>query len=352
MKKARLVLLFLILGTFDLLAQGPVIYTRPSQLAKAFQRIGTTDIEVVYHAPIAQERTVFGGIVPYNEQIDGKDHPWRAGANENTTISFTHDVEINSHPLSSGTYGFHVFVSEKEWILTFSNRTKDWGSFTYTEDEDALRVSVKPQGVEMQDWLSYRFSDPTPNAVTLSLLWERAKVSFDIKTEVDRNILADLEKIEDKTAGQLYAAASVTLRKDSSSTEEAMRLVNESIELKKGLNNSLLKAELLRIDGNKKDAKKLKNSAIESATANEIFSYAMKVNNDNDIEESLRLLNLNLEKNPEHWFTHLGFANYYMTREEHAVSIPYFEKALELAPEQAKGFARYRLAFAKSKLTN
>ncbi|MEP1093768.1 MAG: DUF2911 domain-containing protein [Cyclobacteriaceae bacterium] len=352
MKNTRLLLLLLILGTLNLSAQNPVIYTRPSQLAKVFQRIGTTDIEVVYHAPLVKERKIFGGIVRYDEKIDGKNHPWRAGANENTTITFSHDVEINGQPMSSGNYGFHIFVSQKEWILTFSNRSEDWGSFTYTDTEDALRVSVKPQSVKMQDWLSYHFSNPKQNEATLNLTWETTRVSFDITTDVDRNILTDLEKVEDKTAGQLYAAASITLKRDSSMTEEAMKLVNESIELKKSLSNSLLKAELLRIGGNKKEAKKLKNSAIDSATANEIFSYAMKLNNEGDIKESLKLLNLNLEKNPEHWFTHLGFANYYMTRDEHAISIPYFEKTLEFAPEKGKGFARYRLGFAKSQLKN
>lgn len=350
MKSKRLGFFILVLVSFNLVAQNPVLYTRPSQMAKVFQRIGTTDIEVVYHAPLTKDRKIFGGVVPYNEKINGKDHPWRAGANENTTISFLHDVEINGQKLTAGTYGFHIFVSKDEWTLTFSNRYQDWGSFSYTADEDALRVKVKPQIIPMEHVLSYRFSDPEPEKVTLSLLWETTKVSFDISTNVNKNILADLEKIEDKSATHLYLAASSYLKIDSSKTERAMQLVNESIELQQNLSNSLLKADLLRMRGDKKAANKLTEEALVSASGNELFSYAMKLNNEDQPKESMRILKLNQKQNSDDWFTPLGFANYYMTKDEYAMAIPYFEEALRLAPERAKGFANYRLGFAKSKL--
>ncbi len=336
----------------ELSAQDPVLYSRPSQLAKAFQRIGTTDIEVVYHAPLAKGRKIFGGIVPYDEKINGKDHPWRAGANENTTISFTHDVMINGKALSAGTYGLHMFVSEKEWQLAFSKRYEDWGSFTYSSEEDALRVKVKPVAAPMQNWLSYQFSDPQPNNVTLNLQWETTKVSFEISTDVEKNRFSDLEKIEDKNANHFYMMASTMISLDSTKTEEAFDLINKSLALEQKLGNQLFKSDLLLKKGNKKEAKNLKEEAIASATANELFSYAMKLNNEKDLKGSMRILKLNLEKNPDHWFAHLGFANYYMTRDDYSSAIPYFEETLKLAPEQGKGFATYRLGFAKSKLDN
>lgn len=352
MKSTRLTLLLLTLFTSELFAQDPVLYSRPSQLAKVFQRVGTTDIEVVYHAPLAKDRKIFGGIVPYDEKINGKDHPWRAGANENTTISFTHDVIINGQALSAGTYGLHIFVSEKEWRLAFSKRYEDWGSFTYSAEEDALRVKVKPDVAPMQNWLSYQFSNPEPDNVTLSLHWETAKVSFRISTNVDKNRLSDLEKIEEKNANHLYMMASIIINLDSTKMEEAFDLINKSLALEQKLGNRLFKSELLLKNGDKREAKKLKEEAIASATANELFSYAMKLNNEKDLKGSMRILKLNLEKNPDHWFSHLGFANYYMTRDEYGSAIPYFEEALKLAPEQGKGFATYRLGFAKSKLDN
>ncbi|MEZ4972600.1 MAG: DUF2911 domain-containing protein [Cyclobacteriaceae bacterium] len=343
-----LVVFFLFVAGFAS-AQSPVLYTRPSQMAKVLQRIGTTDIEVVYHSPLAKGRKIFGDIVPYNEKVNGVEWPWRAGANENTTISFTHDVEINGNPLKAGTYGLHIFVSEKEWTLAFSNQYQAWGNFNYQAEEDALRVKVTPGTAEMQDWLSYDFSNPEPESVTLSLRWEQTKASFKISTNVDRNILADLNKIEAKKANHLYMMASLTLKLDSTDTNDAMMLVDESLALERSLGNSLLKADLLRLTGKKTEAEQVKKAAISASTANELFTYAMKLDGESK-SGVMELLKLNQSRHPEDWFSYMGYANYYMTREDYKNAVAYFEKTLEYAPARGAGFARYRLGFAKNKL--
>ena len=75
--------------------------------------IGITDVTISYHSPDVKGRKVWGALVPY-------DRVWRAGANENTTISFAHDVKINGKALAAGVYGLHILPTEKEWILIFS----------------------------------------------------------------------------------------------------------------------------------------------------------------------------------------------------------------------------------------
>src|ERR1035438_8163395 len=71
-----------------------------SQHAKVTQRIGVTDITVNYHRPLVNDRKVWGALVPYGQV-------WRAGANENTTITFSDPVTIEGKPLDKGTYGLH-----------------------------------------------------------------------------------------------------------------------------------------------------------------------------------------------------------------------------------------------------
>src|SRR2546430_623450 len=73
---------------------------RESQRAVLDQRIGVTDITINYHRPLVKGRKVFGGIVPYGQV-------WRAGANENTTITFKDPVTVEGQALSAGTYGLH-----------------------------------------------------------------------------------------------------------------------------------------------------------------------------------------------------------------------------------------------------
>src|SRR6516225_5654533 len=120
---------------------------RQSQRATVSQRIGVTDITITYHRPLANGRQVWGKLVPYGQV-------WRAGANENTTITFTDPVQIEGQALDKGTYGLHMIPGENEWTVIFSKDAHDWGSFSYKQDDDALRVKVKPQAAELHDALA------------------------------------------------------------------------------------------------------------------------------------------------------------------------------------------------------
>src|ERR1700757_2468547 len=121
---------------------------RDSQRASVTQRIGITDITVNYHRPLVKGRTIWGKVVPYGQV-------WRAGANENTTISFTDAVSIEGKPLDKGTYGLHMIPNQDQWTVIFSKVNTAWGSFTYKESEDALRVQVKPQAGDFREALAY-----------------------------------------------------------------------------------------------------------------------------------------------------------------------------------------------------
>src|SRR5471032_2988656 len=145
--------LWLAAGSIPVGAQSLVMsLPRPSQRAAAMQRIGLTDITVTYHRPLVGGRKVWDAMVPYGQV-------WRAGANENTTIEFSDPVSIEGKPLAKGTYGLHMIPTENEWTIIFSKSSTAWGSFTYNQSEDALRVTVKPQGAEMKEALAYDVDD-------------------------------------------------------------------------------------------------------------------------------------------------------------------------------------------------
>jgi hypothetical protein len=62
--------------------------------------IGITNVTIHYDRPgvKGREGKIWGGLVPYGFTDQGfgtsRAAPWRAGANENTTISFSTDVEM------------------------------------------------------------------------------------------------------------------------------------------------------------------------------------------------------------------------------------------------------------------
>lgn len=121
-----------------------------SQRAVVTQRIGLTDITIIYHEPMVGGRELWGKIIPYGKV-------WRAGANENTTITFADDVSVEGKPLAAGTYGLHMIPNADQWTIIFSKNSTSWGSFSYDEKEDTLRVDVKPQAAEFREALTYTF---------------------------------------------------------------------------------------------------------------------------------------------------------------------------------------------------
>src|SRR5947208_8297309 len=82
-----------------LFAQGVITTPRtPSPAASVTQTVGISTVTVNYSRPSVKGRMIWDSLVPYgyNVQAFGAQHaaPWRAGANENTTIKFSHDAKV------------------------------------------------------------------------------------------------------------------------------------------------------------------------------------------------------------------------------------------------------------------
>ncbi len=143
MKRSKLlvVLLLALSATQAIAQQRPLKFPDASPAASVTQTVGMTEISVVYHRPAVGGRPIWNALVPYGEV-------WRAGANENTTVTFSTAVKVAGKALPAGTYGLHMIPTAKEWTIIFSRMSVAWGSFTYDIKEDALRVTVTPQPSE------------------------------------------------------------------------------------------------------------------------------------------------------------------------------------------------------------
>src|SRR5215813_11218050 len=137
--------------------------------ASVSEQIGITDVIIHYSRPGVKKREghIWGELIPVGFSQLGygakNPAPWRAGANENTTIEFTTDVKVEGHTLPAGNYGFFVAYDPNECTLIFSRNSSSWGNFFYDSTEDALRVKVKTIRSEKSvEWLKYEFADQTP----------------------------------------------------------------------------------------------------------------------------------------------------------------------------------------------
>lgn len=273
------------------LAQAPAALRlpRPSQKASVMQTVGVTDITITYSRPGVKGRKIWGDapaaaaagtatlddsrarakdapIVPYG-------HVWRTGANEATTFTVTDDVLINGQKLPAGNYSLHTIPGRDEWTVIFNSDAGQWGSFSYDEKKDVLRVKVKPQMVaDTQEWLLYSFPVVTGNTAQVLIRWEKVAVPFTVevpnvealmRTKIDAAIAANPTdwRIQLQVANQ-YA--------NDEKWDEALKWVDQSIKIKETYQNLASRAQLLYAAGKKDEAMTVAEQAIKRGKADNV----------------------------------------------------------------------------------
>ena len=246
---------------------------RPSQHAVVTQRIGITDVTINYHRPMVNKRKVWGGLVPYGQV-------WRAGANENTIVEFTDAVTIEDKPLAKGAYGLHMIPGENEWTVIFSKNSTSWGSFTYDQAEDALRVTVKPQASEFHEALTYDFDDVKPDSTLVTLRWEKVAVPFKVGVNtheiVEQSLHHQLRGLAQYTWEGWDDAANYLLQ-EKIDLDEALNYSDKSIQNEARYDNFMTKAQVLDALNRKDEATTSRNKALAMANAVQLHSYARQL---------------------------------------------------------------------------
>ena len=152
---------------------------RLSPAALVYQTVGYTDFTITYGSPAVKNRPIWGGLVPHDEV-------WRAGANEATTIEFSTDVKVNGTSIPAGKYALFTIPGQNEWTVIFNKKWNQWGlDYNKNKAEDLIQFKAKPEANIFNERLFYNFSDLSDNSVTISLLWEKLKVSFRIDIELE-----------------------------------------------------------------------------------------------------------------------------------------------------------------------
>ncbi len=332
MMKKLLFLTISILSGYCLLAQTELKKPEASQAASVTQRIGLTDIAISYHSPLVKGRKIWGDLVPYNEV-------WRAGANENTTISFSSDVKIEGKALAAGTYGLHMIPTEKDWTIIFNHNASAWGSFFYKESEDALRVTVSPRTANMQDWLSYYFADPKVNSVVAVLHWEKLEVPFKIDIDVPEVVYQSMKKELTNINGffwQGYNAAAAYCIQNNIHLDDAAKMIDNSIKIQKTFANQNTKAMLLDKQGKKTDADALRKEALGMADETQLNAYGYELMGQGKINEALEIFKLNVKQYPNSWNVYDSLGEVLLASGDKKGAIANYKLALSKAPENQK----------------
>ncbi len=330
MKKLLFFSLFAMSGA--VMAQTELTEPRESQGASVKQRIGLTDITIVYHAPLVKGRAIWGGLVPYNRI-------WRAGANENTTVTFTTDVKVEGKPIAAGTYGLHMIPTEKEWTLIFSNNAVAWGSFFYTEKDDALRVKVTPRQAPMQEWLSYVFAEPGEQSVIGELHWEKLCIPFKIEVDVVETVVKNMARELTDLNGffwQGYNQAADYCIRNNVHLDMASAWVERSIRIQKNFSNVNTKASLLEKQGKVQEAEALRKDIMEVANEAELNAYGYALLSKGKIKEANDIFKRNVKRFPASWNVYDSQGDGLVAAGDKKAAVQSFRKALSLAPQEQK----------------
>jgi Protein of unknown function (DUF2911) len=307
---------------------------RLSQRASVTQRIGLTDITITYHRPAVGGREIWGKTVPYGKV-------WRSGANDNTTITFADDVTVEGKPLAAGTYGLHTIPDKDQWTIIFSKNSTSWGSFSYDEKEDALRVNVKPHAAEAFDDLTYTFDDVKPDSAVATLRWEKLAVPFqigvDVKAVVLRSIKNELRSVGGFTwAG--YDEAAQWCLDNNYNLDEALKWEDTSIQNEDRFENWETKSRIYTAMGRKDDADKALATALNKATAIQLYVYARGLQRQGNAKRAFELFAQVPKKDPNHWVSHLALARVDSNKGDFPAAAKEMTQAISEGPDQNKQF--------------
>ena len=315
--------------------------------ASVSERIGVTDVTIHYDRPgvKGREGKIWNGLVHTGFTDLGfgtsKAAPWRGGANENTTITFSTDVTVEGKPLAAGTYGFFVAMGNGDATLIFSNNSTSWGSFFYDEKEDALRVTVKTEPLsESVEWLKYEFMNETDNSAVIALMWEKLKIPFKVEVDYPKTQLAlfkkELRSDKGFNADAWVQAAQFAAANDDMQDAEQWSdySINGRFVGEKNFKTLTTKAMILQKEGKTSEADAQMKEALPLGTMQELHNYGRQLITEKKPKQALEVFKLNAQKNPGQFTTDMGLVRGYSATGDYKNALKYAKLAQPLAPNK------------------
>ncbi len=325
-----------------------------NQHATVTQYIGLVRVTIDYNSPnvtspTGEDRTgkIWGQLVPYGTPKSDfgllEPMPWRGGANEGTTIEFSHDVVLEGKTVPAGKYGINFIPDAQEWTLILSKNSWQWGSYFYREADDALRVKVKPTKSEFRQWLTYEFIERKPAAALFAMMWENLRVPIKVEVpNLNDYYVAQMRKDlqgEIGFAWENWQSAANFCLQNNINLDEALRWSDYSISGtfvgQANFRTLSTKGQILAKLGKQKQADSLMNLAINQPTAGvmDLHTYARSLQAQGRKQDAMKIFELNAQRNPKEWVPHWGLARGYSSLGDYGKALKAAEKALSLNPD-------------------
>jgi len=321
-------------------AQGITTPRTPSPAASVSQTIGISRVSVQYSRPSVKGRAIWGELVPYGWNVQafgaGREAPWRAGANENTVIEFSHDAKVEGQAVPAGRYGlFFVVNKDDTGEVILSKDSRSWGSFWYDPARDQLRAKIQLRAIPHAELLTYDFVNFTKNSAELVLNWEKKQFPVRIEFAVDDIVLANAAEELKGPVGfnwQGYSSAANYALQNKVAQDKALGWIDQAIAQQANFTTLNVKADLLRQKDKAAEAEKVKEQAIDVATEAELNQYGYQLINEKRFDEAIKYFILNTERHPASANAWDSLGEAYALKGDKENAIKNFKKSLSLNP--------------------
>jgi Protein of unknown function (DUF2911)/Tetratricopeptide repeat len=310
----------------------PLVLPKQSPRASVGQTVGLTSIAITYDRPAVNGREIWGALVPF-------DSVWRAGANENTVISFTSPVKIGDQRLEPGRYGVHMIPTRREWTVILSRESNAWGSFSYDPAEDALRITATPVPSEMHERLAYTFDDPTDSTVVATLRWEKLAVPFTITVD-SRAVVVDSLRQQlrglQRFSWQPWSQAAAWCAANHVNLDEAVTWADQSIGLNENFTNLRVKAALLDQRGDEAGAVAAVQRSLAVANEADMNTYGYLLMGQGKVDSAIAIFRKNTRDYPKSWNTYDSLGEAYAKKGDKRQAAASYAKALAMVQNDAQ----------------
>jgi tetratricopeptide (TPR) repeat protein len=325
------------------LGQGAVTLPRvPSPAATVSQTIGISTVSVKYSRPSVRNREIWGMQVPYGLNIQGfgagNPAPWRAGANENTVIQFSHPATVEGKPVAAGSYGlFFVVNNDNTGEVILSKDYQSWGSFWYDPKQDLFHAKIQLRDIPQTELLTYDFINITKNSADLVLNWDKkqfpVKVAFDVDEIVMANAAQELKGSIGFTSTGFSSAAGYAAQ-NNVHLEDGLTWIDKAIATNKTFTTLSIKANILKETGKAEEAEKIMKDATVLASENELNNYGYQLIAEKKYDQAIEILILNTQRNPQSPNVWDSLGEAYATKGDKKNAIINFKKSLSMNPPE------------------
>jgi TolA-binding protein len=312
----------------------------PSPAARISQTIGISTVNIQYSRPAVKGREVWGNLVPYGWNVQGfgagNSAPWRAGANENTVIHFSHPVKVEGKEVPAGTYGlFFVINKDNTGEVILSKDSRSWGSFFYDSKHDQLRAPIKVRDNGFTELLTYDFVNVTKNNAEMVLNWEKKQFPVKIEYDVDRIVMDNAAEELKGPVGfnwQGFSTAANYAVQNKVNLDQALTWIDQAIAQNNNFNNINIKANILKAMGKAEEADKMLADALPNATEAEINAYGYQLLLAGNMDKAIEVFVLNTRRFPKSANTWDSLGEAYFTKGDKKNAVVSFKKSLSMNP--------------------